>query len=347
MEQSIHLYKLLQSSGDRIPIKIPETLILGYGFTNPTLIKSSRCLEYQELAEDQVKNILNNLFLNNTIIYKSRSGSTILSALPQNFEREYVYQVYIKGNKYLTRWTSTSGYHQSKYPINLRIQSEYIKDTINKVFITAKRSRLALLELEFIISNNSVVYCLAITKYAFSELKSLTRFHSLDNTIVMNLKPDTKKTFQKVLPLKKTQTKTIIGDKFSDLMKSSGSVKYIRYNQWKSIVDRGEKLLSNEALYSKIIAGISTRVLIKSTNNVKEVRKLAGLVRTSLLNAKFSLGSGEDSDKEKDLNVSNYRISFLPPKIDNLNTEPTATNYAVLRIFERASKDLDFLTKRK
>ena len=223
--------------------------------------------------------------------------------------------------------------------MTLRLQFEYIKNLINKQL--SNTSRLAKLEVEFIISIQSIIYCIAVTNYSYTHLQSLTRlssFKSVKNTP----KQVSRKTWSHHLsPVSMPKNKRVIEDQLSELMKGSNSIKYIRYNQWKNIADRGEPLLSNEKLYSKRIAGISTLVLVKSSKSVKEVRKMIGLMRNKVYKEK------NDKKAMTIKIIDTYRISLKSDKTSARDKLVFSADRVVANILNRASNNLDSLKKKK
>ena len=137
------------------------------------------------------------------------------------------------------------------------------------------------------------------------------------------------------------KNKRVIEDQLSELMKGSNSIKYIRYNQWKNIADRGEPLLSNEKLYSKRIAGISTLVLVKSTKSVKEVRKMIGLMRNKVYKEK------NDKKAMTIKIIDTYRISLKSDKTSARDKLVFSADRVVANKLNRASNELDSLKKKK
>lgn len=272
--------------------------------------------------------------------------------LPQKLSNETVFQLKILGKTLKVLWTSTKGYSHTDQLPKLLHQFDFIKSIINKKALSAINSRLCRLEIEFIITSKGKVYCLAITKYQYSEIKFLSYFQSLNTTpiqksaakspILFPLTPDPLKTLEKKF---KTRTPRVLGDKLSNLMQSSESIKYMRYSQWKLAVDSGNKLLSNERLYSKKLAGISTRVLVQSTKNVKEMRKMAGIMRKSLHRRESYIDANEIAKLRDNMFIDNYIINLneghKSRKKDQKNIKKT-----IKLIIDDASNKLDSLKSR-
>ena len=129
-----------------------------------------------------------------------------------------------------------------KFPIKLRIHFEYLKNLINRATLALNGTRLSKLEAEFIISDNSSIFFIAIENYGFTKLKIL---HRIQSTEILSTKKLTKckNTYSQItnssvrlrsqtgLPFVKTIKKRIISDELTELMKNSESIKYIRLNQ--------------------------------------------------------------------------------------------------------------------
>ncbi|OMJ88250.1 hypothetical protein SteCoe_9833 [Stentor coeruleus] len=355
MGESIHLYKLLESSEDRIPVQIPDTIIYGFGFIEPTLITYSTSLNFSSLSEESALVTLENMLKKNTILQKSQAGIKEICEvyeIPKKISQEIVYQSKIVGKRCKVLWTCTCGYSCVEQPAKLRIQFEFIKSLINKKILFGINARLSRLEVEFIVTVKGQVYCLAITEYAFSEVKSLSSFHSLDTTSIQ--KTISKTPVQLIKPLNKSKTPSIkpepkpnrvIGDHFSDLMQSSESTKYMRYTQWKRAIESGKRLLSNELLYSKKLAGISTRVLVQSTKNVKEMRRMAGIMRRNLHKRESFVDPTEIAKLRENMLIENYMIDLNNEKEIKEKRQKNLRK-TVKFILDDASLKLDTMTNR-
>lgn len=355
MGESIHLYKLLESSKDRIPVQIPDTIIYGFGFTEPTLITYSTRLNFTGLSEESALLALEGMIKTNIILQKTQAGIKEICEIyeiPRKLSQETVYQSKIVGKRCKIRWTCTEGYSCVEQPMKLRIQFEFIKSLINKKILFGIHARLSKLEVEFVVTVKGHVYCLAITEYAFSEVKSLSSFHSLDTTSIQKNATKTSVKLPASLNISKTIDKKpdlkparAIGDHLSELMQSSESTKYMRYTQWKRAVESGNRLLSNELLYSKKLAGISTRVLVQSTKNVKEMRRMAGIMRRSLHKRESFVDPKEIAKLRENMLIENYIIDLNDEKRVKEKRQKTLKK-TVKFILDDASSRLDSMTNK-
>ena len=111
-------------------------------------------------------------------------------------------------------------------------------------------------------------------------------------------------------------------------------------------MDRGEKLLSNELLYSKKLAGISTRVLINSSSHIKDLRKLTSELRNPLVVEEFIMNKNKIlSHRKNERKTQNYRIS-LKPIVTNARKLSVITEELIVdRILKEATQNLDTLRR--
>ena len=237
MEKRINMYKLFHESKDPIPVHMPTTLIKGHGFSIATLISSDISITFTPLSAETAYSKLQELFSIHKILYKSVTESKILTELPSSLGDEWIYQVYIEGKKILSQWSFTSGYLDTKHPMNLRIQLEHIKEIINKQ-LKAPAHRLSALSADFIISQDLTAYWISVKKYSYSTSKPVSRVNSFDT--MKSIKPKTltkknKKISSQVVSPIITLYKKFINDDISEIMKGSESVKYMRYNQRKML----------------------------------------------------------------------------------------------------------------
>lgn len=349
-----NLYLLLKRSKETVNISVPTTLVIGFGFEKPTLILYEKGLKFKELTVEKAWKSLAKLFTVGKIIFKSESESEILTKMPEELGVNSVYQMFCEGQTCLAKWSSIHGFFHNKFSITLRIQFERLKEILNQALKARENTRLTSLEAKFLISSTSV-HCLAVTNYSTCSTKPPTRVHSFDITVQPSapLKNLPQKQISQPKTSQKPQKKHLINDQLSDLMKNSKSAKYIRYKQWKNILDQGGKLLSNEMLYSKKIAEISTRVLVKSTTSLKTVRKMSYDLRNLLIESEFFINRNELAQAKRKSGIETYRISLKPLQVNKSELSVIDEGLAVDKILNQASTNLDslrrtsFLTVRK
>lgn len=344
METRVNMYKLFQNSKDPIPIHIPITLIKGHGFDEATLISNNSLLTFTPLSPETAYSKLKYLFSVHKILFKSETESKILTKLPESLGEEWIYQVCIEGKKILARWSFKSGYLDTTHPMNLRIQLEHIKEIINKE-LKAPAHRLSTLCAEFIISQDLTAYWISVKKYSYTMSKPVSRMHSFDTLQSVrprNAAKKNKKMASEVVSPISSLYKNPISDDISEIMKGSESVKYMRYNQWRNRVDRGEKLLSNELLYGKKIAGISTRVLVKSSNSIKDLRRMNSDLRNTIIAEEFIMNRNTRlAHRIAERKIENYRITLKPIVTHSRKLSVITEELVVDRIFNQAVRNLE------
>ena len=347
MESSFHIYHLLSNTNPAPQIRIPKTVISGFGFPEVFYIDYSHRLSFKALSHSKISLVLSSLFYSYTLLLKNTTGASIVHSIPKSISDDTVIQVFIEGQKFIAGWKYAEGYLNKYFPSDILVQFEQLKAMLIDVLLKKYRLRLVHLEAEFIINERSIAYFIAVTNYNLTHLRDRVVSMQLPN---INFLVDLSQNF-----LLRTQTPRApslksetnqnkkednIEGKLSKMMKNYESTKYIRFNQLKSALNQDVKLLSNEILYGKRLAKISDQLLLKSTKTAKELRNLSSLLKQKLIQENPNWVD-EDSNSRKSQYTQNFRILTKKRLVVKENPQDI-----VNKILSSASISLDKLKKK-
>lgn len=351
MESSFHIYHLLSTTNPAPHIRIPKTIISGFGFLEVFYIDYSHRISFKALSHSKISSVLSSLFNSNTLLLKNTAGTSIVHTIPRSISDDTVIQVFIEGQKFIAGWKYSEGYLNKFFPSDTLIQFEQLKSMLIDVLLNKYRLRLVHLEAEFIISERSIAYFIAVSHYTFTHLRDrvvsmqLPNIHSLvdltQNNLLRTQTPRAPSLISETIQNKKDSN---LEGKLSKMMKNYESTKYIRFSQLKSALNQDVKLLSNEILYGKRLAKISDQLLLKSTKTVKELRNLSSQLKQKLIQENPNWVD-EDSKSRKSQFTHNFRIITKKPKQKKIDSERD-TQEIVKKILSSASSNLDNLKKK-
>jgi hypothetical protein len=347
MKSSFHIYHLLFTSSPAPQIRLPKTLISGYGFPCPFLLDYSNVLTFRALSNSLVHSFLSSALKSSRLLQKTGSSTHLITISPRFITEDTVFQVFVEGEKFIAGWKYGEGYLNSDYPIDTLSQFDELKSILAETLSSKYRLRLTYLQAEFILGNDSNAYFIAVSHYSYTQLRDRVVSMQLP-ALVSNSTPHSfiRTQTSRFHSFKSENIAHEVGVevKLSKFMKNQESTKYIRYSQLKTALSQNLELLSNEVLYGKQLAKLSDQLLVKSTKNVKELRKLSGLLKTRLMQD-YPDWVDEEEQEIKNKRIENYRIIVKKSKKKKKDLEKE-TCEIVNKILMTASTNLDSLKKK-
>lgn len=297
MHEDFTIYKILSKFRDS-KIRVQESIILGYGFCTPTLMKNdsegtlsfSKIIDIEDFLSLWLDFETNELeIITSTSVHQTK---LILEAL-HLIEEKCIIRKVLEGAQFKLKaaWSVKSGYSIIQtgklsgniITVSIRSDLELIRQVIDN-YMKSKNLRVKYIETVFLIINNQRML-LGVENWKFSECESLKRFHNVTKLKFLSpgpkivLSPKDLKVPRVYSPVFKNSSKEKIiktdqiNDRIKEIMKKNSSVKHINYKYWKRLVESGSALLPNEELFAKILS--KHKEDLKQKDYANEVKKLA------------------------------------------------------------------------